>query len=145
MLRAVVMLSAVICLSAGAPQNAANPPVQILTQSAAVNGDGTFSNSFETSDGVKVEQSGYIKPGTAPRSGVAATGDGSDDGAGDIQVIQGSFSYTAPDGTPINLKYVADETGFHPEGSHLPTPPPIPEAIQRSLSVLPDTSSSDSS
>ncbi|KAJ4449565.1 hypothetical protein ANN_00967 [Periplaneta americana] len=105
----------------------------------------TFLCSFETSDGVKVEQSGYIKPGTAPRSGLASTGDGSDDGAGDIQVIQGSFSYTAPDGTPINLKYVADETGFHPEGSHLPTPPPIPEAIQRSLSVLPDTSSSDSS
>lgn len=46
---------------------------------------------------------------------------------------QGDFKYTAPDGTPIALQYVANENGFQPSGAHLPTSPPIPEAILRSL------------
>lgn len=50
-----------------------------------------------------------------------------------VKSVQGSYKYTAPDGTPISVTYVADENGFHVEGAHLPTPPPIPEAILRSL------------
>lgn len=46
---------------------------------------------------------------------------------------QGDFKYTAPDGTPISLQYIANENGFQPQGAHLPTAPPIPEAILRSL------------
>lgn len=49
---------------------------------------------------------------------------------------QGSFHYTAPDGTPIALQYVANENGFQPQGAHLPTPPPIPELIQRALDYI---------
>jgi hypothetical protein len=58
--------------------------------------------SFEASNGIKVEESGFVKPAIDIRTGL---GDNKDSEAGgDIQVIQGSFSYTAPDGTPINLK-----------------------------------------
>lgn len=53
--------------------------------------------------------------------------------------MQGRYSYTAPDGTPITLEYIVDENGFQARGAHLPTPPPIPEAIQRALAVLPQT------
>jgi hypothetical protein len=44
-----------------------------------------------------------VKPVIDVRSGL---GEGTtDENTGDSQVIQGSFSYTAPDGSPISLKY----------------------------------------
>lgn len=47
-----------------------------------------------------------------------------------------SYQYYAPEGELIQLKYIADEKGFQPEGEHLPTPPPIPEAIQKALEII---------
>lgn len=52
---------------------------------------------------------------------------------GDTETAQGSYSYTAPNGQVITVTYTADENGFHPQGAHLPTPPPVPEAILKSL------------
>jgi loricrin len=49
------------------------------------NGDGTFRWLSELSDGQKIEQSGYTKPSGDPENPI-------------IQVIQGSFSYTSPEG-----------------------------------------------
>lgn len=53
------------------------------------------------------------------------------------QVVQGRYSYPAPDGTPITIEYTADENGFRAQGAHIPTPPPIPEAIRRALAANP--------
>lgn len=144
MWRIIFALATVTVLSLGAPQEPVHTtPVQIISQNAVVNADGSFNYSFETSNGIKVEESGFVKPVIDVRSGL---GEGTtDENTGDSQVIQGSFSYTAPDGSPISLKYIADETGFHPEGAHLPTPPPIPGPIQKSLSLLPETSSEHAS
>lgn len=41
-----------------------------------------------------------------------------------IQVMQGSYSYTGPDGILYTITYIADENGFRAEGAHIPTPPP---------------------
>jgi len=41
-------------------------------------------------------------------------------------VVKGVIKYILPDGTPFILRYIADETGFHPQGNMLPTPPPMP-------------------
>ncbi|KAK8388566.1 hypothetical protein O3P69_020509 [Scylla paramamosain] len=41
----------------------------------------------------------------------------------------GHFSYTAPDGTPVSLKFVANEHGFQPESDLLPVAPEFPHPI----------------
>jgi hypothetical protein len=78
--------------------------------------------SFETANGIRAEESGFLKNAGNPET--------------EAQVAQGSSSYTSPDGQLISLTYVADENGFQPQGAHLPTPPPIPAAIQRALDYL---------
>ncbi|XP_060802868.1 pupal cuticle protein 20 [Amyelois transitella] len=82
------------------------------------NGDGTYQFSYETGNGISAHESG------APR----AQGP-----EGPAVTAEGGFSYRAPDGQQIGLTYTADENGFHPVGPHLPTPPPIPEEILRSI------------
>ncbi|XP_075233102.1 endocuticle structural glycoprotein SgAbd-2-like [Lycorma delicatula] len=93
----------------------------IVKQASEVNYDGSFNYEYETENGIKSSVSGQLKnPGTPDEA----------------QVIQGGYAYIAPDGTPIEVRFVADETGFHPEGAHLPVPPAIPPAIARSLEYL---------
>lgn len=74
--------------------------------------DGSYSYSFETSNGIRSQE------------------------AGNANGVSGAFSFSSPDGTPIALTYTADENGFHPQGAHLPILPPIPEAILRSLEYI---------
>jgi hypothetical protein len=45
----------------------------------------------------------------------------------------GYFEYTGPDNVVYRVDYTANENGFVPSAAHIPTPPPIPEAIIRSL------------
>jgi len=75
---------------------------------------------FDTENGIKQEEVGYSKAGPE----------------GPVSVVQGASSYVAPDGSVISLGYTADEFGYHPYGSHLPTSPPIPAEIQESLKLL---------
>ncbi|KAI8115657.1 Pupal cuticle protein Edg-78E [Lucilia cuprina] len=48
----------------------------------------------------------------------------------------GIYSYISPEGVPIEVRYIADELGFHAVGRHLPRPPPIPDYILRSLEYI---------
>ena len=54
----------------------------------------------------------------------------------DANEIRGSYSYTSPEGELITVNYVADETGFHAEGDHIPKAPAIHPAIQRGLDLI---------
>ncbi|XP_059047163.1 pupal cuticle protein 20-like [Achroia grisella] len=92
------------------------------------NGDGTYRFSYDTPSGISAHERG--SPRAAGPEGPAVT-------------AEGGFSYRAPDGQQISLTYTADENGFHPVGSHIPTPPPIPEAILRSIEFNRQNPSSD--
>ncbi|CAH1391471.1 unnamed protein product [Nezara viridula] len=83
-------------------------PVAILRQSQDNNYDGTFSYGFQSEDGTSVQVSGNQVALGSEEPGQAAAG---------------TYSYIAPDGTPITTNWYADETGFHAEGAHLPKGP----------------------
>ncbi|VVC96187.1 unnamed protein product, partial [Leptidea sinapis] len=80
-----------------------------------------YHYAYETSDGTKAEQDGQVIPGAVPEEGSLK--------------VSGSYSYIADDGQTYSVSYIADENGFRPIGDHLPTPPPIPEAILKSLEL----------
>lgn len=117
MLQALVALFFAVAFAA--PQAPAEP-IPILKQDSQVNGDGSYQYSFETGNGISVDQKGDLKK------------------VGDVEAleVQGQFQYPGDDGNNIQLTYTADENGFHPVGSHLPTAPPVPEPIQRALAYL---------
>ncbi|KAI5631617.1 insect cuticle protein domain-containing protein [Phthorimaea operculella] len=103
------------------PNPIAGPAIPILTYSNDHVGDGTYSFSFTTADGKQAQESGYLKDAYIDNAGEPQG----------TQVVQGSYAYIAPDGTPIQVSYVADENGFRPTGVHIPAdgkglpPPPI--------------------
>lgn len=75
-----------------------------------LNPDGSYNYQYETSNGIAVQEAGL---------------------GGNF--ARGSSQYYTPEGELIQLTYTADENGFHPQGSHLPKAPPIPDVILRSI------------
>nr|CAD7439246.1 unnamed protein product [Timema bartmani] len=101
---------------AGAGGLSSGAAIPILKYDNQNNGDGSYSFSYETANSISQSESGYLKN--------AGAGEGAE-----AQTVQGSYSYTGPDGITINLAYTADENGFQAQGDHLPKSPPIPEEI----------------
>lgn len=98
-------------------------PIAIVKQSQdGPNPDGSYSWNYETANGIQAQEQGSIVPS-----------ENSEDGA--VSAV-GSYSYTADDGTLIQVTYTADENGFQPQGAHLPTSPPIPEEILKALEYI---------
>ncbi|CAG4974650.1 unnamed protein product [Colias eurytheme] len=52
------------------------------------------------------------------------------------QIVQGSAQWKTPEGEVVQFAYTADENGYQVQGSHVPTPPPVPAAIIRSLEYI---------
>lgn len=84
------------------PQYSGKPVVPITSESNELNPDGSFSYSYSTGDGQQAQAQGYLKNAGNKEA--------------EAEVIQGSYSYTAPDGTPITVNWIADENGFRAEG-----------------------------
>lgn len=85
------------------------------------NPDGSYSYSYQTGNGIQAQEQGQLAQISKDEDAIQ---------------VQGSFSYTADDGSPVDLSYIADENGFQPKGDHLPIAPPVPEAILRSLEYI---------
>ncbi|CAH0699917.1 unnamed protein product [Spodoptera exigua] len=130
-MKSFVVLSMLVAAAYAAPQFAPQYQQQqqyqgqvipIIKQSQEVGFDGSYQYNYETGNGIAAQEQGYLK-----NAGVKDA---------EAQVAQGSFTYTSPEGIPISVSYIADENGFQPQGAHLPTPPPIPEAIARALQYI---------
>ncbi|XP_018805070.1 PREDICTED: endocuticle structural glycoprotein ABD-4 [Bactrocera latifrons] len=107
-----------------APQAQGEAGASIVSQESNIEPDGSYNYNYETSNGIKGEETGTLKKATSPDTS-------------DVIIARGSVSYTSPEGNLITLNYAADdENGFQPQGDHLPTPPPIPPAIQKALDYL---------
>lgn len=88
----------------------------------------SFSNSFETANGIQQQTSGFHKTIFVPL--LRSDGTASEESeVRDIIAQTGSFSYRAPDGRIISLSFIADENGFQPIGEHLPTVSPLPPQV----------------
>ncbi|XP_063587481.1 cuticle protein CP14.6-like [Penaeus indicus] len=113
-----VLLAVFACVAAAAPQGYEAPAqsrrdsdeVPILRDDRVIEDDGRYNFDVETGDGIVVSESG------------SPSADGGINSAG-------SYSYTAPDGTPVHVEFVADEGGFQPQGAHLPVAPEFPHPI----------------
>lgn len=86
---------------------------EIRSLSSDVQDDGSYNFQFETSNGIAQQESGVGG-----------------------QYASGQSAYYSPEGQLIQLSYLADANGFQPQGSHLPTPPPIPYQIARALEYI---------
>ncbi|XP_042888228.1 cuticle protein CP14.6-like [Penaeus japonicus] len=114
-----VILAALAAVAAAVPQGYGAPPprygsseeIAILRDDRVIEDDGRYNFDMETANGIVVSESG------------------SPDGPEGAITSAGSFSYTAPDGTPVSLQFVADENGFQPQGAHLPVAPEFPHPI----------------
>uniref|UniRef100_A0A146L0M8 Endocuticle structural glycoprotein SgAbd-2 n=2 Tax=Lygus hesperus TaxID=30085 RepID=A0A146L0M8_LYGHE len=129
MLKTKLFSCAVVALLASAtarPQGdpAATTPIAIIKyENPGVNYDGSYKWNYETANEIVAQEEGFVQN----------FGQGEDK---EIQTAVGSYSYTAPDGVRITVTYRADENGFVAQGDHLPTPPPVPAAIQRALDFI---------
>lgn len=85
----------------------------IKTSTRSSDVDGNYQYQFESSNGIA-----------------------SNEGGVGGQIVQGSTTWIAKNGEPLAISFIADENGYRPMGFHLPTPPPIPLAIQRALEHL---------
>ncbi|XP_042218195.1 cuticle protein AMP1A-like isoform X2 [Homarus americanus] len=85
--------------------------VPILKDVRVHEDDGSYNFDIETGNDIVLSQSG------------------SPDGPDGAVVKSGSYSYTAPDGTPVHVTFVADENGYQPQSDLLPVAPAFPHPI----------------
>merc|ERR1712106_947666 len=79
---------------------------EIIRNDYQLNEDGSFQADVETSNSISTSVSGQSFPGNEPETG--------------SYTMTGSYRYTAPDGTPIEVTWTADELGYRAESDAIP-------------------------
>ena len=98
-----------------APAHPGYKTIAILEEENVHPGDGTYSSSFSTENGIYRSEQGAPVPGY----GKDAYGESQD---GYRQ--EGSWSYTNGYDEEVKLTFTADENGYQPSSDVLPTPVP---------------------
>lgn len=96
--------------------------IPILKYNKEQSEDGSYKTEYETGNNIVHEETGFLKDFETNPNGVL--------------VQHGQYSYQSPEGTLVNVQYTADENGFRATGDHIPTPPAIPEEIQKGLDQI---------
>ncbi|KAK7078331.1 hypothetical protein SK128_001386 [Halocaridina rubra] len=116
-----VILAALAAVALAAPQYSEyRPPttraeshehIEVLRDDREHEEDGKYNFDFESENGIRFSEGG------------------SPDGPENTIVSAGQYSFIAPDGTEVVVKYVANENGFQPQSDHLPVAPEFPHPI----------------
>ncbi|KAH8361577.1 hypothetical protein KR084_008421, partial [Drosophila pseudotakahashii] len=109
----MLIASAFLACAFAAPQYNQDAGAYITKSGADITPEGNYNYAYETSNGIAAQESGL--------GGYRA---------------DGGFSWYSPEGQLVQIQYVADENGYQPQGALLPTPPPIPAAILKSLEYI---------
>ncbi|XP_052748349.1 larval cuticle protein LCP-17-like [Galleria mellonella] len=123
-MKLLILSLAVACAAADVShivQQGGEREAKILRQELDVGLEGNYQYAYETENGISAQEQGALKNAQSENA---------------AQSVQGEAQWTAPGGEVIQLQYIADENGYQPQGSHLPTPPPIPEAILKALEYI---------
>ncbi|ODM95202.1 Larval cuticle protein 16/17 [Orchesella cincta] len=92
-----VLLVALVGVALAMPQS----DITIVRSDIENPGTGEYQWGYETSDGSKADATGALRDGVLE--------DGTN---GQFQTVQGSYSYTAPDGRLITVTYTSDDKGY---------------------------------
>ncbi|XP_063587666.1 larval cuticle protein LCP-30-like [Penaeus indicus] len=127
-----VILACVAAVAVAAPQYAYETPAPTYLVPAASSRD----ESAEVIEFIPIlrddrvhEDDGRYNLDVETANGISMSQSGSPDGPDGAIVKAGQYSYTAPDGSLIEIKFVANENGFQPQGAHLPVAPEFPHPI----------------
>ncbi|KMY98891.1 pupal cuticle protein Edg-78E isoform X2 [Drosophila simulans] len=113
MFRYMLVASAVLACAYGAATYNPNADATIVKFDSDFQPEGDYKYHYETSNGISAAEAGSLR-----------------------NEAIGEFSWTSPEGQLVKISYVAGENGYLPEGDLLPTPPPIPDAILKSLEYI---------
>ncbi|TMW41396.1 hypothetical protein DOY81_013524 [Sarcophaga bullata] len=94
----IVVLACLFSIVLAAPQQQDDTHAETLRLETENNGVDKYNFAYETSNGISRTEEGTLKT--------------TEDGA--AIVVQGSTSWTAPDGKKYEITFTADEFGYHP-------------------------------
>lgn len=84
----------------------ARPESVIKVQELEISPDGTFKHAYELDDGTAAQA------------------------VGDADKVNGNYRYISPEGEKVEVTYLADGLGYHPQGAQ------VPAQIQKVLSYI---------
>ncbi|XP_049866003.1 endocuticle structural glycoprotein SgAbd-5-like isoform X2 [Pectinophora gossypiella] len=97
----LLVVLGLVAVVAAAPQGAnPNQDIQLIRLESDNDGLGTYSYTYEQSDGNKRNEQGELKNAGTDDEGI---------------VMRGSYSWVGPDGITYTVNYIADENGFQPQ------------------------------
>ncbi|XP_076767070.1 cuticular protein 13 [Xylocopa sonorina] len=105
-MKIIIAFAALIAVALAAPVGTQQETVLVKETPSDNIGLGNYNYGYQLSDGQSKQESAEVVNG------------GTDE---QFLKVQGSYSFADPSTNVVyTVNYVADETGFHPQGEHLP-------------------------